>query len=133
MASVPASRIEVFDVLIPANTPSTAPQTTPTRFQQGELVGLELVFPDGCAGLVGIRVNVGGGQAIPATRGAWMIGNDETIRYDLAGQLDNGAWSITGYNSDAFDHTVHVRFLVADFPLVGGAGGSTPPTLPLLS
>lgn len=125
MPALPASRIEVFEVTLPAGTPKAAPLEVSTSFPDGELVGLELVFPDGCAGLVGVYLAVGHGQAIPTTAGAFIVGNDETIDYDLTGQSNNGAWSVFGYNLDLYPHTIHARFLVLDFPYVGAAPGAS--------
>lgn len=126
---MPASRVEVFEVTIPANTPKSAPVEVDSSFAQAELSRVELLFPDGCAGLVGVHLALGGGQAIPSTSGSWLVGNDETLAYSLTGQPNNGEWSVVGYNLDVYDHTVHVRFLVTDFQYLGGA--STGPTSPL--
>lgn len=131
MPSLPASRVEVFDVTVPASTLESAPAETETQFPQGELVGVELVFPDGCAGEVGVQLAVAGGQVLPTTRGAWFAGNNETLSYELVGQANNGNWSVIAYNSDEYDHTVHVRYLVADFRYVGTAP-SSPATVPAL-
>lgn len=133
MSAVPASRVEVFDVTIPAGTAEASPLEVETNFAAGELVGVELLFPAGCGGLVGVRLAVGHAQAIPTTAGSWLVGNGETLRYDLVGQINNGAWSLIGYNADAYDHTLHVRYLVAEVGGGVGANAFASPTLAVLS
>jgi hypothetical protein len=116
MASLlPASRIEVFDVTVPKGTPKAAPIETQTRFTPGELVGIEVKIPDGHNGLTGFRILLAGGQAIPATAGAWVSGNDDELDWNTIGYPSSGAWSMQAYNTDAFDHVFHVRYLVSDF------------------
>lgn len=133
MPALPASRVEVFEVTVPAGTPKSAPVEVDASFPDGELSRAEILFPDGCAGLVGVRLALGGGQAIPTTRDAWLVGNDETLGYDLTGQPNNGAWSVVGYNLDVYPHTVHVRFLVTDFQYLGAGVQPTAVAPPILS
>jgi hypothetical protein len=119
-SSRPASRIEVFDVLAPAGTLQAAPLEVPTPFAQGELVGVTIIIPDGHNGLTGIQLAVAHAQALPYTRGAWIVGNDDQPAFDTVGYPNNGAWSALVYNVDAFPHTFHVRYEVADFAYLGG-------------
>lgn len=130
--AIPASRVEVFEVTAPAGTLPAVPVEVATGFTPGELVGLEIVIPDGHDGLTGIRLALAHAQAIPHTAGAWIIGNDETIEMDTAGYPNSGAWSAIVYNADAFDHTFHLRFYVADFALLGARLLSSPQTTPVL-
>lgn len=131
-SSRPASRIEVFDVAVPAGTPKAAPIEVLTNFPQGEAVGVTIIIPDGHNGLTGIRLAIAHAQAIPATAGAWIVGNDDEIELDTIGYLNNGAWSAFAYNLDAFLHTFHVRFEVADFPLLAGVPLEAPIPTPVV-
>jgi hypothetical protein len=119
-SSRPASRVEVFDVLVPAGTAKAAPLETPTPFAQGEVVGVTIIIPDGHNGLTGIQLAVAHAQALPYTRGAWIVGNDDEVAFDTVGYPNNGAWSVFAYNVDAFPHTFHVRYEVADFAYLRG-------------
>lgn len=105
----------MFDVLIPAGTLKTAPIEVATGWLPGELVGIEILIPDGPNGLAGVRILLAHAQAIPRTAGAWIVGNDEKIEWPTLGYPNSGAWSVSAYNSDLFDHTFTVRYLVADF------------------
>lgn len=102
-------------MLAPAGTLASAPLEVSTAFLPGDLVGIELNIPDGHNGLTGIRIAAAHAQVIPRTQGAWIVGNDEHLSLDTIGYPSSGAWSALVYNSDLFDHTFHLRYLVADF------------------
>lgn len=131
MSSRPASRVEVFDVLAPAGTAIASPLEVLTPFIQGDVVGIELVIPAGHNGLTGIRLAVAHAPVIPRTSGAWLIGNNESIELDTIGYPSTGAWSAFVYNRDQFDHTFHVRYLVADFVFTGNASDVLPEPTPV--
>lgn len=131
--SVPATRVEAFDFLVPAGTPKAAPLELPTPWNAGELAGVEVFIPDGHNGTTGLRIAFAHQPVIPRTEGAWIIGNDEKIDWPLTGYGNSGAWSLYGYNSDLFDHTFHVRYLVADFGSLGLTAPAVAAATPLLT
>lgn len=130
VASANASRVELFDVFVPAGTAKASPIEVPCKWNPGELAGLEVFIPDGHNGTTGLKIALAHNPIIPQTQGAWIIGNDEKIEWPLVGYPNTGAWSAFAYNLDLFDHTFHVRFLVADFAYTGQtlptAGAVTP-------
>jgi hypothetical protein len=130
---IPASRVEVYDVPVPANTAQAAAIETPTIWAAGELVSVDVRIPDGAAGLVGFRILYAHSQAIPTTPGAWIIGNDDLFQTDVMGQLNGGQWSILAYNLDRYPHSLHVRYFVADLSRLGGTLGPANTTTPELS
>jgi hypothetical protein len=107
-----ADRVELFDVTITAGTAILTPLTTATVFADGQVTDIEVVVPDGCAGLVGFVVLYGGQQIIPAKDGKWIISNGEVIKWPLSGYPTGQQWQIRGYNTDVFDHTLYVRYLI---------------------
>lgn len=111
-----ASRVEIGSLTIPAGTTAAAPAIADTSFRPGDVTEVELVIPDGCAGLVGVAVAQAHQVVIPATTGAWIVANDEVIRWPLDGYLSSGSWQIVAYNTDVYPHTVYARFLVSDAP-----------------
>jgi hypothetical protein len=131
-SSRPASRVEVFDVVAPAGTAKAAPLEVPTPFMQGELVGVSIIIPDGHNGLTGIQLAVAHSQAIPFTRAAWIVGNDDEVSFDTIGYPNNGAWSAFVYNADIFQHIFHVRYEVADFAFMPAATLEAPLPTPLV-
>ncbi|MGH9071242.1 MAG: hypothetical protein ACRDX8_08805 [Acidimicrobiales bacterium] len=110
-----ASRVYSFNATVEADTPAGSPTTTPTEFAPGTVGELELVFPDGCAGLVGVRITNAYGQVIPYAHGQWIRGNNEVLRLPLEGYIQSGSWQVEAYNEDAvYPHTLMVRYLVTE-------------------
>lgn len=123
MASERADRIEAFSILVPAGTTEAAPLEQALSFLEAELLELELIIPDGHSGLTGFALEHSGQQVIPATDGAWIIGNDERIEWPLAGYPTGQHWRARAYNLDAHDHTFHLRLLLAELSRQERAGG----------
>lgn len=119
-----ASRLEWFDVTIPANTPVAAPVTVNTSFQQGEVTRIQLVVPPGPAGTVGIQIWSGGGQFWPNTAGNFMVLDNTEPYWDVENAPNNGNWAIHGYNTDIYPHLIQVGFSVVE----NGAGAASLPT-----
>lgn len=109
-----ATRIEIFPVTIPNNTPIAAPVTRNVFFNDGRVERLEMRWPPGPAGLVGLRVAYSSQVIIPFQATNWLITDDEAIVWPLEGFPGNGKWQVVGYNTDQFDHTIQFRFLIVD-------------------
>lgn len=121
-----AVEVRTFDVTIPTGTAQASPITTDLVLPIRTVEGVELVIPDGCAGLVGFRLTMAGTPVIPTNLGAWLVSNGEVIRWPLEGYPDSGAWQLQGYNTDLFDHTIYVRFLLG---LARSAAATSSPDL----
>lgn len=109
-----ASRIETFDVTIPAATAIATPQSTALPFNEGVVQRLEIRVPPGPSGLMGFRITHSGEVVIPNNRDNWIITDDEKIPWDLDDYPVGSAWGITAYNTDIYPHTVYLRFLVIE-------------------
>ena len=116
MSSVLAAveRVEVFDITAAAQTAKASAVQTAISFPPGDVVGVEIVIPDGHMGLTGIQLGQANAQTIPRTAGAFIVGNDEVIRWPTEGFLNNGKWSAIVYNTDSLPHTFHIRFLLRE-------------------
>lgn len=112
-----ADRVEVFTIVVPASTTSASPYSQDLEMRAGELVGVELVIPDGHLGLTGIQLAIDGQAVIPATRGAYIVGNDDVIEWPLGGFPTGGQWQAVAYNTDVFAHTFYVRLLLTELEL----------------
>jgi hypothetical protein len=119
-----ADRVEVATVTVPAGTAPDTPISTDVSFPPGTVTGIEVVIPDGHAGLTGLALGQAGSAVIPATPGAFLISNDEKITWDISGALNNGDWQAICYNRDGYDHTFYLRFLITEI-------SDTPTTEPL--
>lgn len=132
MADTSFSRLEAFAVVIPKATPIAAPVEVATGWNPGELAGVELILPAGLAYNVGLRLLLAHAQAFPTTQGSWLVGNDEKIDWSTAGYPNSGAWSVQGYNLSQYDHTIQVRYKVADFALSRNEFETQPVATPLV-
>lgn len=124
-----AQRIEVFAVPVTAGTAKSSAVETDLSFVDGTVVGIEIIIPDGHCGLTGIALMQAHSQVIPKTLDTFITGNNEPIKWPVEGFLNNGSWSALCYNTDVYDHTFHLRFLVNENTLTGPGtlGFSQPP------
>lgn len=122
-----ADRVEVFDVTVPAGTAKASPQTTALSFLDGEVTEVEVVIPPGPHGLVGFQLAYGGGQLIPRTAGAFIVADDEVIRWPVESYPTGGRWSLIAYNTGVYAHTLEVRFLVNELQTRAGAPAQVTP------
>lgn len=107
-----AQRVVARKITVPAGTLSSAPLSTDVSFDQGTVTRVEIVIPDGHAGLTGLALQQAQQQIIPEDAGTWVISNDETIGWDVSDYLNNGNWQTLAYNTDVFDHSFYLRFLI---------------------
>ena len=97
---------------IPAGTARAAPASLSVAFSDGIPRRLTITVPPGPSGLLGFQVAQSGQAIIPRTPGAFVIADDRVIQWDLDGYPDAGRYSIIGYNTDLYDHTLYVEFEV---------------------
>lgn len=116
-----ASTVYTKQVTIPFGTTQAAPIKADISFDPATVETIIVTIPPGPSGLVGFQLWVKGGQAIPANQGAWIIGDDRVITWQLAALPDSGAWQLVGYNNDIYDHTLYVEFQVASNAAVAAA------------
>lgn len=115
MPTFPASRVEAFEVAVPAGTQKAAHFEVMTSFNAAEVIGAEIVIPRGHNYLTGLQLALAHSPVIPRTENGWLVDDGAKLAYDLTGYPNTGAWSCFGYNLDIYDHTFHVRFLLLDF------------------
>lgn len=107
-----ASRVEIFDVTVPAMTTAAAPHVEATSFDLGEVERVEILVPPGPSGLVGFGILHSGESVIPREPARWIVADDEVIKWDIVNAPTSGRWGIRAYNLDVFDHTLYLRYLV---------------------
>lgn len=101
-----------FDVTIPAGTLKSAPLVTPVQFETNTVKSIQWVFPGGCNGVVGIQIGAQSVPILPSGSGQFYIRSGSTQGIDVEGMHNTGDWSIIGYNTGSFNHTIHVAFTV---------------------
>lgn len=131
MAVLPANSIQSFAVTVPAGTLQANAVETFTTLDNAPVVKIELLIPSGHAGLTGIAFLLASGWAIPAAWGTYVIGDDDRLSWDMTGQLDSGAWSVSCFNTDIYPHTFYLRYFQLDAYLTTpeqAAAPALPPT-----
>lgn len=106
-----AERIEIKSVTTPAGTDVATPQTTLLNWRQGYPVQLEIRFPPGPSGLVGVQLLHSGEVVVPHDPLEWLITDNEPVIWPLDGFPYNAKYALRTYNQDVYDHTVQVRML----------------------
>ncbi len=100
-----------IDLLIPRNTPKTAPVTGDIDFAPMLADNVSITFPAGCVGLVGIRFKYQSRVLWPYNTDAWYKGNDQAVEFTPNLKLEEEPLTLTieGYNlDDTYQHTVIV-------------------------
>jgi len=102
-------------IIVPPNTPPTSPVERRVIVDWGVLVKVEVEFPAGCCGLVGVKILYQGRQIFPTNKGFWFISDDYVIsfpEYFPFNQRENEL-VIQAYNEDEiYFHTPIVRLAV---------------------
>ena len=104
--------IYIKNITIPANTLKTAYRSDYLWLQYGTIHQVELNFPSGCAGLVGLRLKQGSHQVIPSNAGSWFIGDNVNISFPENYLMYSSPYyiEIQSYNEDElYPHTVILR------------------------
>ena len=116
-----ATETRSFQVTIPAGTPQAAPVVVNVPFPSSEVERITAKVPPGPSGLMGFALTMNGQQVIPINAGAWLIADNHTYDWALTDLPNTGQWQVTGYNTDIYDHTIYLDFMLA--PLGSAASG----------
>ena len=107
-----AAEIHGFTAVIPANTPKSALAVIDLPLNNFEIESIDVEVPPGPAGLMGFYLAISGQQWIPWEMGEFLIWDDREKSWPLNDQPTSEGWEVHGYNLDAYDHEVVVRFHV---------------------
>ena len=107
---MPPVLIKRFDVTIPAGTLKIAPLAVATRFEDNQVERIEWLFPTGCQGQVGIQIGSRSVPVIPDNPALFFVRSGDSSGFDLDGMHTTGDWSVIGYNTGVFAHTIQVTF-----------------------
>lgn len=107
-----AQRVLAAQVTVTAGTAVSAPHAVDVSFSAGTVTSIEIIIPDGHAGFTGIALQQAHQQIIPEKSGTWIIGNNDNPIFPVSDYLNNGSWQALMYNTDVYDHSFYLRFLV---------------------
>ena len=103
------------EFLIPTGATKEDPLRREVTLPRGIIEELDVIFPPGPVGLVGVRAFRGIHQIIPFRYKDWLVGEDITFNYRTPVELLSEPYVVIleGYNEDeVYDHTVIFRFTV---------------------
>jgi hypothetical protein len=100
-----------FATIATGSTPA-APQKVDLSFPARVVREVQVRVPPGPRGEVGWALGAAGVPVIPVEAGAYIVTNDEVIRWPLEGLWDSGSWTLFAYNTGRYAHVLEVRFLV---------------------
>jgi len=126
--STPAVDIRAVQVTVPAGTAESSPQVTEVFFPPRILTAVHWRVPPGPSGLMGWRLTMSGGTPVIPSAGGWIVADDESAQWAVQDQPDSGRWEIAGYNTDIYDHTVYVTFLLDVITSPSGVIAVPPPS-----
>lgn len=107
-------RAFAFDVTCPANTPMAAPVTSDISIPPGYYVKwIQIVIPDGHAGVTGIAIAQGHGIVLPYNGNTFIEGNDEEPKFEFTDDVGSGSWQAVMYNLDIESQSWQVRIGVS--------------------
>ncbi len=104
------TQLRHFDVTIPAGTLKASPLVSSAQFNTSIVERIEWLFPAGCQGLVGIQIGARNIPVIPYDRTQFLTRTGDSAGVDLTDMHQTGDWSVIGYNTGSFQHTIHVTF-----------------------
>ena len=96
---------------IPPNTPEGAPAEVILKPGVGNIRSIEILFPDGCLGLVGVKIMDENNPIAPLPSG-WLRDNNKTIAWAENRRLQGPPYRLVIHGiSYAIDwpHTIEVR------------------------
>ena len=105
---------------IAASTTKSDPASTTIQIPPTLVDRVEITFPSGCVGLVGVRFQFQGRVVWPYNPDGWFRGNGQTVIFSPNIELIDqpNILVIEGYNDDdAYGHTVYV---IIDVEFKGG-------------
>lgn len=105
-----AQRIEIKEITIVAGTLKTAPQINTLTWREGYPEFVEIRFPPGPSGLVGVQVRHSGRRIIPKADNNFLVTDNEVIRWELEGYPYNAVYAVVTYNEGFFNHTLQFRW-----------------------
>lgn len=98
--------VQSFPLTIPAGNGSFLEWGVSCPLGWSNVTQIILVFPPGCAGLVGVRLGYAGGYVYPAQQGQYFVADDYNLAIPVTNQQQAGQWTLNGYNRDTYQHTV---------------------------
>ncbi len=105
---------------IPADTAESDPESVIIPVSTCVINRVELTFPSGCVGLVGVWFEYLDHQIWPTNTGGRYRGNGQTIRINPNFEIKEPPFEITMYGFNEDDTYQHIIYVVLDVEFPGG-------------
>lgn len=97
-----------------AGTTPASPASIPLTLETNHLDRIEIDVPDGHDRQTGIRILSNGTVIVPFSLNDWIVANDHYFTIPFDDDITNTDLVIQAYNTDVFDHTFYLRFVMAN-------------------
>jgi hypothetical protein len=108
-----AREVWSFPVVVAVGSTPAAPVITALTIPPRAISEIDIQVPPGPRGEVGFAIGAAGEPIIPLQSGAFIVTDNELVRWPLENQIDSGAWQLFAYNTGQYPHTITVRFFAA--------------------
>jgi len=105
-----------WDITVPADTAELNPLKQKLKLPFGIITGISIKFPDGCNGMVKVRILRWTFQVIPLSSGEWVTGNGETVPTETSYELTETPFELEFQAcspSTSYSHKITVRIEVS--------------------
>lgn len=105
-----ADVVQAFALTLPAGSGSSNITFEDTPLGISDVAQIDIVFPPGCAGLVGARIEFSANPVYPVGSNGWFVLDDDRVQIPVSSQGNSGQWRLSGYNKDFYPHTVRAYY-----------------------
>lgn len=107
-----AAEVRAFQVTCPPGTTQDAPFIADLLMPVRIVDEIRVRVPPGPLSSMGFAIGAGGVPIIPYDSDVFVVANDETFTWDLADQIESGAWQALMFNNGQYPHTIYIYFTV---------------------
>lgn len=120
-----ADFVRIFGITIPASPDNFVINDYPTPLGLCEVTQIQVIFPPGCAGQVGVSIAVGGQQFFPPDGDPQIRLDDAVWDIHTANLINSGQFDIQAFNGDVNDHTIQIVYYCDNLQYSPGTSMST--------
>lgn len=105
-----ADVVKSFRFLVPPGNGVATSHTKDCELGTSDVTQIDLVFPAGCAGLVGVQLTFTGNPVYPNSQVGFFILDNDRIQIPVSGQGNSGSWGMLAFNEDYNQHIIDAYF-----------------------
>ena len=99
-----------YAATIPAGTAKASPATIELDLADQVVLSIDLEVPPGPLGAMGFAIYHSGTPILPRQLAEWFVWDDHYATWTLNDVPSGGGWSVVGYNTGQYDHTLYATF-----------------------